>query len=184
MVYVMGDEVESLEKLARAVKQKNITDAAIARIIGRPAERSHTGEYLASRIFDIRLELSASHKGIDGHFTSGNLVGRTVNIKWYGKREGLLDINSKALPDFYLVMTGPKAAASSSMGTTRPWTISHIFLFDAHRLLTKLESRGVEIGNATSVVEELWREAEVYPTQRNSQLAISEEQKRLLALFG
>jgi hypothetical protein len=111
-------------------------------------------------------------------------VGKTVNIKWYGKRERLLDINSKALSDFYLVMTGPKAAAYSSMGTTRPWTISHIFLFDAHRLLTKLESRGVKIGIATSVVEELWREAEVYPTQRNSQLAISEEQKRLFAPFG
>ena len=27
-------------------------------------------------------------------------------------------------------------------------------------------------------------EAEVYPTQRNSRLAISEEQKRALALFG
>jgi hypothetical protein len=36
----MGDEVESLEKLARAVKQKNITDAAIARITGRPVERA------------------------------------------------------------------------------------------------------------------------------------------------
>jgi len=180
----MGDEVESLEKLAKAIKQKNVTDTAVARIIGRPAERSHTGEYIASRIFGIRLELSASHKGIDGYFTSGNLVGKTVNIKWYGKVEGSLDINSEALPDFYLIMTGPKVAASSSREATRPWIVSYIFLFDAHRLLTKLESRGVKIGIATSVVGELWQEAEIYPRQTNSQLAISEEQKRLLALFG
>ena len=180
----MEDAIESLEQLAKAVKQKNIIDDEIADIIGRPAERGHTGEYIASRVFGIRLERSASHKGIDGHFASGNLVGKTVNIKWYGKWDGLLDINPKTLPDFYLVMTGSKAGATSSRGTTRPWMVSHVFLFDAHRLLVKLEGRGIKIGVATSVAEGLWREAEVYPAQRNSRLVISEEQKRLLALFG
>jgi len=28
----------------------------------------------------------------DGRFSSGALQGRTVNVKWYLKREGLLDV--------------------------------------------------------------------------------------------
>jgi len=31
------------------------------------------------------------------------LQEKTVNIKWYGKHEGILDIDPQALPDFYLV---------------------------------------------------------------------------------
>jgi hypothetical protein len=60
------------------------------------------------------LEQSASQKGIDGRFAGGSLARKTVNIKWYGKMEGLLDVSPGNLPDFYLVMTGPKATASSS----------------------------------------------------------------------
>ena len=103
--------MEDLEKLAQAIKQKNFTDAEIASIIGRPAERGHVGEYTAAHIFDISLQQSASHEGIDGCFVSGNLKGKTVNVKWYGKMEGLLDLTPESLPDLYLVMTGPKAAA-------------------------------------------------------------------------
>jgi len=179
----MADKIEKLEKLAQAIRQKNAADIEIARIIDRPAERSHAGEHIAACIFDISLQQSASHKGIDGYFISGNLARKTVNIKWYGKLEGLLDINPGALPDFYLVMTGPKAAAVSSRGTIRPWVISYVFLFDAVKLVRKLESRGLKIGIATSVKEELWQEAEIYPANRSNQLVITEEQRGLLGLF-
>lgn len=181
---VMKRYGKNLEKLAQAIKQKTATDNEIERITGRPSERGHTAEYIAARIFNITLRESASHKGADGHFGGGNLMGKTVNIKWYGKQEGLLDINPEALPDFYLVMTGPKAGAVSSRGATRPWLISYVYLFNAAGLIVALRRRGVKIGIATSIQRELWEAAEIYPTQRNSQLILSDEQRSQLILFG
>jgi len=175
---------EDFGRLAQAIKQKDIADNVIASIIGRPSERGHTGEYIASHIFKITLQESASHKGIDGRFVSGNLLGKTVNIKWYGKQEGILDINKEALPDFYLVMTGPKASAVSSKGTTRPWLISYVYLFNTVGLIKSLERREVKIGVATSILRELWEAAEIYPSQKNSELILSGEQRSQLSLFG
>ncbi|WP_442853014.1 hypothetical protein [Bacillus sp. UNC41MFS5] len=56
----------------------------------------HTGEYIASKIFEIELVESTSNKGIDGFF-SGLLSGKSVNIKFYTKQECLLDIT----PNFH-----------------------------------------------------------------------------------
>ena len=56
-------------------------------------------------------------------------------MKWYGKRKGLLDINSAGALDYYLVMTRPKAAPMTSRGQTRPWVITEVFLFDAPALV-------------------------------------------------
>lgn len=83
----------------------------------------HLGEWIAARIFDIKLESSAATPGIDGRFRSGLLQDRTVNIKWYLKREGLLDTTASKALDYYLVPTGPPSAAVSSRDTTRPWCI-------------------------------------------------------------
>ena len=176
--------MRDLEPLAKAIRQRNVADVEIAHIVDRPAERGHVGEYIAARIFGIALEQSASHKGTDGHFIAGSLVGKTVNIKWYGKMDGLLDIAPETLPDYYVVMSGPKSAATSSRGAIRPWIISYVFLFDAARLVQELRSRGVKIGIATSVRKELWDKAEIYPAQRNTKIMLSEEQKKLLALFA
>ncbi|HEX75517.1 MAG TPA: hypothetical protein G4O12_02915 [Dehalococcoidia bacterium] len=176
--------MDNLERLAQAIKQKNLDDTEIARIVGQPAERSHGGEYIAAHIFGITLEQSASQKGIDGRFVSGSLTTNSVNIKWYGKMEGLLDVSPDSSPDFYLVMTGPKAAAVSSRGTVRPWVISYVYLFDAVRLIGELKRRGVKIGIATSVHSYLWEVAEIYPVQRSKQLLLSDDQKNLLALFS
>ncbi len=178
--------MKDLGRLAKVIRQKNVVDDEIARIVGRPALLGHTGEYIAANIFNIKLEQSASCKDIDGHFTAGELAGKTVNIKWYAKQEGLLDVSPKASPppDFYLVMTGPKAAALSSKGMTRPWIVTYVFLFDALELVKSLVVRGVRIGIATSVRRELWDRAEIYPTSRNRQLVLSKGEKELLALFG
>jgi len=176
--------MENLNRLAQAIKQKNLADTEIAHIVGRPAERSHAGEYIAAHIFNINLEQSASQKGIDGRFVSGSLATKSVNIKWYGKMDRLLDTSPDSLPDFYLVMTGPKAAAVSSRGAVRPWIISYVYIFDAVRLNGGLKRQGVKIGIATSVRSYLWEMAEIYPVQRNKQLLLSDEQKNLLALFS
>jgi hypothetical protein len=42
-----------------------------------------------------------------------------VNIKWYLKREGLLDTSESVRLDYYLVLAGPRSAAASSRGSTR-----------------------------------------------------------------
>jgi hypothetical protein len=175
--------MNELFRLSALIKQFNEIGDLIASLIGRPAEFGHIGEYVASKVFIIALVESAAHKSIDGYFAGGALVGRSVNIKWYAKWEGLLDITPHALPDFYLVLTGPKSAAISSRGTTRPKVIEYVFLFDAAELVVALTVRKVKIGVATSVVRPLWLKAEVYPTQRNPRLVLSEEQRHLLALF-
>ena len=143
----------------------------------------HTGEYIASLIFDIALEESASRKGIDGRFTSGALIGRTVNIKWYTRQEGILDITLEGLPEYYLVLTGPKAGASSSRGQSRPWVIDHVYLFEATTLVDALRQSGVKIGTATSVRQELWSAAEIYPAQNNNVLVLTENKRSALAFF-
>jgi len=176
--------MKKLERLAKLVHTKNRIDDKIAEIIGRPSLIGHVGEYIASEIFKIGLEQSAVEKGIDGRFTQIPLKGQTVNIKFYAKRENLLDINPDYSPDYYLVMTGPKSGAVSSRGATRPWLISSVYLFNSQKLMNELKNRGVKIGIATSVISKLWGEAEIYPNQRNSTIPLSEEQVRQLRLFG
>ena len=142
------------------------------------------GEYIASKIFRIALVESASHKAIDGHFREGPLKERSVNIKWYSLREGLLDITPDSLPDYFLVLSGPKSGPMSSRGQVRAWTIDGVFLFDAHSLISQLQTRGVGLGIASSVAQQYWQEAEVYPNQRSTKLILSDEQRRQVSLFG
>jgi len=122
--------MDDLESLALLIRQRNEVEVEITRIIGRPAQLGHIGEYVAARVFRIALASSAAEKGHDGQFEDGPLKGRTVNIKWYAKREGILDILSMSLPDFYLVLAGPHEPAGSSKGTSRPWLITSVFQAD------------------------------------------------------
>jgi Resolvase, N terminal domain len=128
-------------------------------------------------------EAAANAAGYDGHFTAGALAGRTVNVKTYGKREGLLDMKSSSPLDYYLVFTGPKAAAASSRGTLRPFCIDAVYLFDAHRLRIDLGERGIKFSEATSVRAVHWDEAEIYPRPNNPLLVVSDAQQRQLAMF-
>jgi hypothetical protein len=173
-----------LVRLSELLKEKHIIDEQIAALVGRPAQIGHVGEYIASSIFAITLEHSATAKGIDGHFTTEPLAGRTVNIKWYAKLEGILDITPNFLPDEYLVLAGPRVAPASSRGIHRPWMINHAFLFDARALVGILNARGSKVGIGSSVPRQYWNEAEIYPTARNPRLMLSEWQSRQLALFG
>jgi len=172
-----------VEELAKLIKDKNKIENEIAEIIGRPSLIGHVGEYIASEIFDIELNLSATTKGMDGLFKSGHLKDKTANVKFYGKRENKLDINCKHFPDYYLVLTGPKSSANSSRSTTRPWFISNVYLFNTNELLNDLENRNVNIGIATSVISSLWDDAEIYPNQINKTIPLSKEQMYQLRLF-
>lgn len=175
---------EELIRLAALIRQRNAIDAEIAKIIGRPAEKGHVGEYLASHLFDIDLEVSATQKGYDGRFRSGPLAGRSVNVKWYAKREGLLDINPRHLPDYFLVLAGPRGPAASSRGTTRPWALQEIFLFEAVPLIAALKARNVAIGIATSLRREDWEAARVNTILPDPRLCISASAPEILQLLG
>jgi hypothetical protein len=173
-----------LKELSDLIKEKNEVELKIAKIINRPSLIGHVGEYIASKIFGIDLEVSAVTKSIDGHFSSGNLRGKSVNIKWYGKKENLIDIATSVLPDYYLVMTGPPSPPVSSIGKTRPWLITKVFLFNAKDLMEDLLSKNIKVGIATSVRSCLWDEAEIFPSQNSSELVLSNEQKEVLKLFS
>lgn len=178
-------EVDDLTQLADFIKKRNLLERKITALINRPAAIGHLGEYIASKIFHIALEESASHKSSDGCFGDGLLKGRTVNIKWYAMREGLLDVTPDAPPpDYYLILAGPKSNTMTSRGRVRTWVIEEVFLFNAHDLVTRLRASGVKIGIASSVAQQLWEEAEIYPNQRNTGLILSEEQRKLLASFS
>jgi hypothetical protein len=142
----------------------------------------HIAEYVASEIFGIRLQHSANHKGIDGHFTTAPLFEKSVNIKYYGKQEGLLDIATTDPPDFYLVLTGTKTTASSSRGKIRPWCIEKVYLFERQQLSLLLERRNVAIGTATSV-QQHWIAAEIYPIM-NPAWELNDTQREQLSLFA
>jgi hypothetical protein len=140
--------------------------------------------WIAAQVFDIELEASAVATGIDGHFRSGPLQGRTVNVKWYLKREGLLDTTEADALDFYLVLTGPPSAATSSRGATRPWCIEGVFLFDARQLRAEQIMRGVKRGVASSVIKQQWKAAEIYPSAASTQLIVTAQQADQLKLFA
>ena len=174
-----------LQRLAELLHSRNEIDDEIAGLLGRPPTTGALGEFVAAAVFDIVLEHSAVSKGIDGRFRSGPLAGMTVDVKCYGKHEGLLDLPTHdLLPDMHLVLAGPKGAAASSRGTTRPWRIDFVFLFETPRLIEALLQRGVKIGTATSVAAPFWTEAEVYPEARSGLVALTPEQRELLSLFA
>jgi len=176
--------MNDLEKLASEIAKMNSIGDKISEITQRPATIGHTGEYIAAEIFDIELEETANAKGIDGRFRNGNMAGKTVNVKWYSKLEYMLDINPDALPDFFLVMTGPKALEPISKGGIRPWVIDYVFLFNAAELMIELSARGVKIGVATSVRKHEWQNSEIYPNKRSMVYRMFDDQMGKVLAFG
>jgi hypothetical protein len=182
--YVRDGAAESVAQMASLVRNRNAIDERIAAITNRPVVAGHLGEWLAAQIFEVQLESSAVAKAIDGRFTRAPLAGKTVNVKWYGKREGLLDMTDSDALDYYLVFTGPKSAATTSVRGTRPMRIDGCYLFDARGLLARQIARGAKAGVAASVLGAEWDVAEIYPTKRSSVLAVGPEEAALLRLFG
>lgn len=173
-----------IEEIASLLRERNVVDERIAGLINRPMTSGHLGEWVASQVFGVELETSASAAAIDGRFTSGTLSGRTVNVKWYLKREGLLDMTESPALDHYLVLAGPSAAPLSSRGGLRPWCIESVHLFDARRLVEEQRARGVKIGTASSVRAASWNAAEIYPRPGNPALTVTPGQAALLRLFA
>jgi hypothetical protein len=178
--------VDDLEKLAALLRERNAISQSITEIIGRPAQPGHIGEWIASKVFDIELEPSAVTKGIDGRFRSGELSGKSVNVKFYAKLESTLAIRSDALPDYYLVLAGPRSVVMHSRGDARPWYIDFVFLFDSIDLCRRLAQNGsAKLDEfATSIRRCYWDQAEIYPIQINPLIAISSTQRQAISLFS
>jgi hypothetical protein len=176
--------MEDLKKLAELIHKRNEVSAEITKIIGRPAQIGHLGEYIASRSLDIRLEISAVNKGFDGRFSKGPLAGKTVDVKWYAKKQGIVDLRLEDLPDYYLVLTGPHSTQLSSRGDDRLWSIDSVYLFDAPTLVDRLKGRGLKVGIAASVSKEFWEEAEIYPQNKSQRLVLDVQQRQMLAMFA
>lgn len=160
--------MSAVGRVAALVRERNRIDAELSAVIGRPALTGHLGEWIAAQVFGIS----------DGRFGDG----RTVGVRWYTKREGLLDVKEQG-PDCYLVLAGPKAEPAGSRGTSRPLVVDAVHLFDAAATVADLRSRGLKIGVASSVRAELWDAAEIYP-RRNPSFLLTDEQRALLALFS
>ncbi len=175
--------MDDLKQLSILIDARNQNEREITALIKRPAAIGHIGEYIASQVFNIVLNESASHKGSDGYFCDEPLKDHTVNIKWYAFQEGILDITPEFLPDYYLVLTGRKSSRITSHGQVRPWTIEKVFLFDARLLADDLKQTGVKMGIAASVRRQLWEKAEIYPADQNEALHLSQGQRDALELF-
>jgi hypothetical protein len=173
-----------VEQIASLLRERNALDERIGAVIQRPMTSGHLGEWIAAQVFGIELAASAVEAGIDGWFTAGPLSGRSVNVKWYLKREGLLDVTAAPNLDYYLVLTGPASAALSSRQGLRPWCIAAVHLFDAKQLLEEQRARGVKTGTASSVRAAQWDAAEIYPRPVNPVLSVSADQAALLRLFA
>lgn len=177
-------EADSLARAAALLRERDAIDAELARLIQRPMTSGRLGEWIAAQVLDIAVEGSAAAAGIDGRFRAGPSQGRTVNIKWCLKREGLLDTTESTALDYCLVLTGPPSAAASSRGTTRPWCIEAVFLFDARQLRSEQIMRGVNRGVASSVIKQQWAAAEICPSATNPQLTVTSQQAEQLRLFA
>jgi hypothetical protein len=164
--------VNDVTRVAELIRDRNRIDAALSACIRRPALPGHLGDWIAAQVFGIELEQHLA-KGVDGRFADG----RTVNIRWYLKRDNLLDLREDG-PDHYLVLTGPKKVAD-----VRPMVVDAVYLFDAAILVAELRGRGLKIGVGSSVRAQQWEAAEIYP-RHNPSFVLTEEQRDLLALFS
>lgn len=174
-----------IREVARLLRDRNALDSQLAALIDRPPSIGHLGEWIAQQVLGVDLVTSAANRAWDGHLTEpDHLAGRTVNVKFYGRREGLLDLIDNDGPDFYLVLTGPPGAAATSRGQARPAVVDAVYLFDAEGVLHALRQTGVKIGVASSVRKHLWEAAEIHPRQNSPHWCLTASQHEQLRLFG
>ena len=107
-----------------------------------------------------------------------------MNIKWYLKREGVLDTTESTALDYYLVLTGPRSPAVSSRGASRPWCIEAVYLFEARQVRSEQMARGVKRGVASIVIGQQWDAAEIFPSATSTQLIVTPVQAEQLRLFA
>ncbi|MGH2508665.1 MAG: hypothetical protein ACRDHZ_14870 [Ktedonobacteraceae bacterium] len=175
--------MSDLSHLADLLRARNTVESNIANLLGTAVNLNTVGEYIAAHIFGIRLIPSAQHSEFAGIFSQAPLTGKTVDVQWYPRREGSMHVHSDPPPDYYLVLAGPKQESNTTRALVNPWLIRSVHLFDGHTLLNVVRERGVQISSRTSVINQLWEQAEIFPTPRNPLFQLTTEQRQLLQLF-
>jgi hypothetical protein len=182
-----GPTESELPALAKLIRARNEIDNEIAGVGGRPPHPGHIAEYVAAAIFDIELHPSASTKTHDGNFREGPLAGKTVNVKYGSRRDGMLNLAASMdvadHADYYLVLTGPLATTFTSVGLKAPWVIDAVYLFASSEVLDCLKSLDRRAGTATSIRKHLWEAAMVYPEANNPSFVATDDQRNGLELF-
>lgn len=176
--------MSNLPRLAELLHARNTVESNLANLLGSSINLSTVGEHIAATVFGITLVPSTRGSGFVGIFASQPLRGKTVDVQWYPRREGFLNLRPDDAPDYYLVLAGPRQESSTARALVNPWMITTVHLFESRELLNALRERGVQIGSHTSVITQLWERAEIFPVQRNSTCVLNDEQRALLRLFG
>lgn len=174
----------SLSRLAELLRARNTVESNIANLLGTPVNLNTVGACIAANILGIRLSSTTPSNVFTGTFTVAHLAGKAVDVQWYPRREGSMHVHSDPPPDYYLILAGPKQESSTTRALVNPWIIASVHLFDGHTLLNIVRERRVQIGSRTSVISQLWEQAEIFPIQRNPLLPLTPEQRQLLQLFG
>jgi hypothetical protein len=174
--------MDELRELAALLRERDEIEARIAGLTGRSARQGDVGEFIASRVFDIALAPNAVQAGYDGHFRSGELAGRTVNVKTYGSAAAGIDISAHGC-DYYLVLSGPPKPAG--VVPHYRWQLSAVYLFDAKALIAEFNNRKVKVGIATSLRASDLAAAQIYPgNDPQSVLRLTDAQRSMLSLFS
>jgi hypothetical protein len=174
----------NLPRLAELLRARNTVESNIANLLQCDVDLSNVGEQIAANIFGIRLTPTLNYGGPAGIFTHPALAGKTVDIRWYPRREGFLNIHTDPAPDYTLVLAGPRLDPNEARALVNPWIITSAYLFHMPDLLATLRARGVRVGPRVSVNSQLWERAEIFPTQRNTGLLLNNEQRQFLRLFA
>lgn len=173
-----------LSRLAELLRARNTVESNIANLLKCEVDLNIVGEQIAASVFGIRFMPTSVPGQSVGTFTRESLTGKTVDVRWYLRREGFLNIHTDPAPDYTLALAGPKLDPSEARAFVNPWIITSAYLFHMPELLNTLRVRGVRIGPRVSVNSHLWEQAEIFPNSPNSTLVLSNEQRQLLQLFG
>jgi hypothetical protein len=176
--------MSNLSRLAELLRARTTVESNIANLLKCEVDLSNVGEHIAARIFGIRLIPATGQTGLVGIFTNPALMGKTVDVRWYPRREGYLNIHTDPAPDYTLVLAGPKIDPNEARALANPWIITSVYLFQMQELLSTLRTRGIRVGPRVSINTHLWEQAEIFPHQHNPGLILADEQRQLLKLFG
>lgn len=177
--------MDELSRLSNLIEERNRVKNKMTAIIGQAAQLRYVGDYIAAAIFDLTLHPVGSKNRIgDGYFTAGPLAGQSVEVKWHSREEYELDIDTAALPDYYLVFNGPRVSTDESRRSLHQWAIGRVHLFQTSALLDTLPQRTHKAKEPVSAGKAQWDDAELYPTPHNTLLALTDAQRAQLSLFA
>jgi hypothetical protein len=187
---------EELNQLAPLISQWDMARRSIATLVEGPTNIGELGETIAFSIFDME-PARRGQPGHDGHFLSGPLAPKTVNVKTYNSFNWTIDFDplGRHPVDYYLVLAGlpPASSKAASRSYQSPFAIGRVFLLSHQAVLegvaASYEARGARFvadNNPYSLRQEYWLPFEIWPALNNPHppLVLTTQQRELLMLFS